>query len=202
MSNIECRMSNVEVKTGNFFRPTASVQAGLSGQALIELCVCLVAIVVVLAGLLQLTTLTMMQTETMMEARAEAASAAMAEIALVPSVPYIKTWTESPRNAEGDDVRYTADDEASTIKNTESFFNTMPDKSVSDASEWNVFEDDQNPFVTMHSSRGIPSSYFGLVKGDASATTNILNAFRSLIYSNDSITINSEVWMTRTKGIY
>lgn len=167
-----------------------------SGQAIIELCVCLVAIVTVLVAMLQLATLTMMQTDTMTEARAKAADMAMSDTLISESPYYMETW-----DVAADGKRYTRDDDAVNAASGP-FYGNFIEKSVSDATEWNVFSDSPNIISTMHNSPAQPSTYFGLVKGDASQTTNLLSAFKNLIYSADSITVESEVWMTWTKGIY
>jgi len=166
------------------------------GQALIEVCVCLIGIVVILLAMVELTNLSMIQTRTMTEARANVARVMQDEIVLFPTADFLQTWEEG-----ADGKRYTADDVPVTAS-VSSFYGTIVNKSVSDASDWNVFAGNPNHIVDLHNTPGIVSPFFGLLKGDASETTNLLPGFQRFIYGAETITIESEVWMTWTKGIY
>ena len=166
------------------------------GQALIELCVCMIGIVVVLLAMLELTKIGMLHTVAMMEARADVASFMQAETVLFPTPGFLQTWEEG-----ADGKRYTADDEPVTASSA-SFYHTTVERSVADASDWNLLNQIPNRVVTLHNAPAIPAAHFGLLKGAASATTDLLPGFQRLVYGAQEITIESEVWMTWTKGIY
>lgn len=173
-----------------------------SGQALVEVCVCLVAIIVVLTALLQITSLCITQTNTMTEARRQAAELALQEAPAIPVPGYLETWEES-----SDGTRYTADDEAIDLSSTAPFYGLTVEKSVKDPGDWNVLAEHPNHISTLHQAAvggpiDNPSFYFGMVKGEDSETVDLVSGFQKLIYRKKSITIDSEVWMTWTKGMY
>lgn len=170
-----------------------------SGQALIEVCVCMIAIMTVLLALIQINEMARAETDTLVAARREAGQSAMQETAVMASPGFLYDW-EDPDG--GDGMRYSADDEQ--IDGSSSRFSQhVIENTVSDAGEWNIFENHDNYMKTMHDDGGMnPSAYFGMIKGEDSETITLLDGFRKLIYNADTVEIESEVWMTWTKGIY
>ena len=167
-----------------------------SGQALLEVCVCMIGIVVVLLAMLELSRISMLRTETMMEARANVAAIMQSDTVLSPTPRFLRTWDEGP-----DGKRYTADD-VPVSASSASFYQTTVERSVSDASDWNILSRIPNEIVTMRNSPQLLADRFGLLRGEASATTALLPGFQRFVHRDGSITIESEVWMTWTKGIY
>lgn len=167
-----------------------------SGQALIEVCVCMIGIVAILLAMLELTRISMLRTTTMMEARANVAAIMQSEVVLFPTPQFLQTWNEGL-----DGKRYSPHDVPVTADSA-SFYNTTVQRSVADAADWNILSRTPNPVVTLRNAPAIPAAHFGLLKGDASATTTLLPGFQRLVYRDSSLTIESEVWMTWTKGIY
>jgi len=167
-----------------------------SGQALIEVCVCMIGIVVVLIAMLELTKICMLHTVTMMEARADVAAVMQHDTVLFPTPQFLQTWDEGP-----DGKRYTADDVPVTASSA-SFYNTTVQRSVADPSDWDILSQTPNRLVTLHNSPMMLAACFGLLRGSASETTDLLPGFQRFIYRESSLTIESEVWMTWTKGMY
>ena len=167
-----------------------------SGQALIEVSVCMIGIVVVLLAMLELTKIGMMRTRATMDARADVAAFMQSDTVLFPTPGFLQTWNEGP-----DGKRYTADDVPVTASSA-SFYHTTIERSVADAADWNLLQQIPNPISTLHSSPTVLAAGFGLLRGQSSATTNLLPGFQRLVSGTDTITIESEVWMTWTKGIY
>jgi hypothetical protein len=170
-----------------------------SGQAMIEVLVGIVALIVLIAGLLQVASLSSGQTGTMVTARKKAGDNAMngGEVASVPD--YIKDWQVS-----SDKKHYTADDTFSPA-DANQFEGTIIEHAAIDSSGWTIYIDsippDHNMFTTIHKS-GTPQYDLGLVEGHDSTNVYLLPVIQDLVYGADSITIDSKVWMTWTTGIY
>lgn len=173
-----------------------------SGQALTELMVGMVVVLVLVAGLLQLASIMRAHTDAMVEAREEAASLAMIELDpgmnLVSDADYIRDWHE------GADERRLSRDDFSDTGNAADFQNTVVDKTVNDASGWNLLDGVPNNRISSLRSDAMVVTSFGLVKGSASesASLDTLPAFRHLIYSSDTIDVEATAWMTLCRGLY
>lgn len=170
-----------------------------SGQAIIEFCVCLVAVIALVAVAYEMVFMLKAQTETMIDARAQAAELAIGDLAILPPSEYMKDWEEGKK----DSIRYTADDEVVPVRDIAPFYYNIVDRSVADDAEWNILTDHANYLSDLHNSRINPTLFFGMVKGESSRSVDLISAFQKLIYTNEpQITIKSEVWATWTKGIY
>lgn len=167
-----------------------------SGQAIVELCVCMVAVIVLISAMIQFASLTKAQTDTMVASRAMAGEQAMSEGPTLPTPAYLYDWDENT-----DEKRYGADD-SPVSGNSEPFHSLIVEESVSDAAEWNIIGERPNYMSDLHSATFGPSVIFGMVSGKSSTNVNLVSAFQKLVYRKDSIDIESEVWMTWTKGIY
>ncbi|MFU8779711.1 MAG: hypothetical protein ACNA71_01640 [Kiritimatiellia bacterium] len=178
---------------GNTAHKTVNRQ---SGQALIEICVCMIGIVVILLAMLELTKISMLQTLAMTEARANVARIMQADVVLFPTPDFLQTWDEGP-----DGKRYTADDVPVTASSA-SFYQTTIERSVADPAHWNLLSARPNRIVNLRNAPIVPAAHFGLLKGNASETTSLLPGFQRLLYRAETITVESEIWMTWTKGIY
>ena len=177
-------------------RPTFHVPLSLSGQAMIEVMVGLVALIVLISGLLQVASLTRARTDAMAAAREEAGGLALLDAPVSDLPDYIYAI-----DAGADGRTYSYDDESSSA-NAAAFDATIVNRVVSNSSEWAVLDALPNsPFSDLHSSL-TPAAAFGLVKGDASETVTLLPAVRSLLYRADEVDIECDVWMTWMRGIY
>ena len=166
-----------------------------SGQAIVEFAAGLVAVLVLVAGLLQVASLSAARTDAMVQARKAADSTAMLDIPLYVPSPFIKHWDEGP-----DRKAYTRDDDFST-GDMPGFRNSIVDRTSPDESGWDIMSAiPRNDIATLRESAVSP--VFGLVQGEASRSFEILPAFRKLIYNAETITVKARVWMTRTRGIY
>lgn len=175
----------------------------LNGQAIIELCVCMVAIIVLISAMIQFSSLTKAQTDTMVASRAMAGEQAMSEGPTLPAPEFIYDWNETTYTVQNKayKVRYGADD-TPVPGNSDPLHSMIVEETVSDAAEWSIVEERPNYMYDLHSSDFGPGTLFGMVNGSASTNINLISAFQKLVYSKDSIDIESEVWMTWTKGIY
>lgn len=164
-----------------------------SGQALLELVVGLVAILVLFAVIVQLGRLQRAHTQTLLEARAEAGERAMQQgyTVTLPGPQYIRDWEPG-----SDEKAYSQDDIprlgspgilASNILSLalpQPLADYVPDNPITEHS----------PSVNMDA--------FSLVNGTAqSESIALLPIIQRLIYAEDSITMDARVWLTWTEGI-
>jgi hypothetical protein len=167
---------------------------GLAGQAMVEMAVALVVILILFAGLLQIGRLTTAHTQTMITARESAGYSAMSEEFLESGgSAYISGW-----GAGSDDKSYTADDIVFSATNAseaveETAFVARPD-------ELAVFVPD-TPFAPLPEAVG-STNIFYLVHGQGQWSISTIPVIRSLIYNRSSIFTRSDAWLVWTQGIY
>jgi hypothetical protein len=167
-----------------------------SGQAMVELCIALVSILAVCAGLLQLTSMTRQQSEALAAARAESAERVFLDAPLPDSPDYIRFWQTGP-----DGKPLTADDRF-TSANGSLFSAVVVEKAVEDPADWSFIGKSPNiSFFGLHGNAE-PVRSFGLIGSKASRTIDLLPAVQHLIYADRSITTEANVWLTWTRGIY
>jgi hypothetical protein len=167
-----------------------------SGQAMIEVMAGLVALIVLIAGLLQVASLTRAQTDAMVEARQEAGTLALLEEPFSEFPDYIQDIQVGP------DGRSYSHDDTTTDALPSEFNQDITERVTEQPSDWDVIDALPNsPLSSLHNAF-TPATEFGLLKGDASETITLLPAVINLLYSADEITVESDVWMTWTRGIY
>ncbi len=162
-----------------------------SGQAMAEMVVSMVALMVVLVGLLYIARLGVAHTEAMHEARSIAGEHAMQQAPPLADPSFIRDWNVGP-----DGARYSRDD--TMTEGSPSEFRTR----IGNTAETSQLESflPGNPVseVAAHPS---PQHLFGMVRGDAFRYVDTPPAVRNLIYNADTIDLRAEVWMIHTKGI-
>jgi len=163
---------------------------------MIEIMVGLIALLVLIAGLLQVASLTKAQTDTMVEAREEAGRRSLSDTSLSAPPEYIQ---KIDAGADGRTYSY---DDTKTRASGARFHDTITARTVSDQSQWDILEESENKSFSELNNAGSPISTFGLLNGNASRTITLRPAVRSLIYRAEEIEIESDVWSTWTKGIY
>lgn len=167
--------------------------SGKSGQALLELVVGLVAILVLFAVIVQLGRLQRAHTETLMEARAEAGERALHEeyMSTLPGPEYIRDW--APGN---DEQAYSRDDTPQLGTAATLATNIL---SIAQPQQLAEYVPD-NP-ITEHSMSGNMDA-FSLINGTAeSEEIDLLPIIQRLIYSADSISMEARVWLTWAEGV-
>jgi hypothetical protein len=168
-----------------------------SGQAMTELMVALVALLVLFAGLLQVVSLSRVHTDTMVEARRDAAKAAMQSGMVIAGAPqYIRDWQAGP-----DGRRYTLDD-THTDADPFAFQNNIIERAVIQPSDWTWIDKVPNNGLTWLHTSVNPVSCFGFVRGKDTETVPLLPLIQNLVYQAPQVEVQSTVWMTRMKGIY
>lgn len=167
-----------------------------AGQAMVEIVVGLLAMVVLIAGLLQISSLTRAQTDAMAAARQEVGTLLFGEHPVSALPDYIAAIGPGPDNRS-----YSYDD-TSTSADPAAFQHVIMDQAVHDPADWDVLDTvPDNAFSALHDAAA-PVNEFGLLKGDASETVSLIPAVRGLLYRADEIEVECDVWMTWTRGIY
>lgn len=166
------------------------------GQALVELMVGLIVILVLVAGMLQVGSLTRASTEAMEAARRRVGERAFSEAYFSDLPTYIADIQPGP-----DGRRYTRDDEITTA-DASTFMATVVYRSASSAEGWRVLSEiPGNPINRLRVSSS-PVFEFGLIGTTERERVSILPAVRNLIYAADEIEVESRAWSTWTRGIY
>ena len=166
-----------------------------AGQALIEMTVALVALMVVVAGLIQIARLGRVKIDTLNEARAGAAGMMMGDnyVSVPPHSHYLADWTRGDDNSA-----YSADDEM-VGAGTEEVRQIILAKARPSFLATQV---PGNPLSTAMFSDPMADE-FRIVHGNAkSEPVVLLPIVRHLLYGRDQIRLESDVYMVWTKGIY
>ena len=169
-------------------------QTNKDGQALTEFIVGLVAIMVLVAGLVQIASITKAHTDAMFSARKEAGQLSMQDGTLLSASLFIKDWKEND-----DEKRYTKDDSATT-DSLMKFNNDIVEYASDSADGWSIMNNAKYDAIpNLRNSTGVQ---FGMVRGNAGSSVDLLPIFQKLIYAAPEIDLECTVWMTWTKGIY
>ncbi len=165
-----------------------------SGQALLELTVGLVVIVVIVAGLIQIGRLSLYHLDTISEARGLAAQYAMSETyqTVLPSARWIQEWTE------GRDRRQYSADDAAMIGSSHGLRHFILPVARPDDLQREV---PGNRFSRLQYAEQ-PIEEFEFVRAAAqSRPIPLLPVARHLFYRAETIRVESEAVLTWTKGI-
>jgi len=162
------------------------------GQAIVELVVALVVILVLAAGIIQISWLGVRHSRAMGEARRIAGHKAMLDVPSYESPRFISTCTMG-----ADAIAFSRDDSALNGDPTD-----LTDGIVKYAhpKPLNVIAPD-NP-VSVLSESAMPQAMFGLIHGENKDSVDLLPVVRRLIYTADSVEVQGSAWMTWTKGLY
>lgn len=165
-----------------------------SGQALLELVIALVALLVLVAALLQIGTLTDARMLGLQEARSRADTLALSDICIrVPPDPsYLRDWSPGP-----DGTLHSRDDQAQPGNDqpvVSEIVQPVRPVSLSQYLPGNRFASLDAP--------GLVIGEFDLVRGDAT-TRNVplLPATRRLLYDVESLSIDADCWMIWSRQI-
>lgn len=165
-----------------------------SGQALIEMTVALVALLAIVAALLQIGILSLAHLDTVHEARGLAAQYAMSDTyqSVLPSGRWIQEWTEGP-----DRRRYSRDDVAVIGSSHGLRQFVLP---VARPAELRRHAPD-NRISALDTSEN-PIREFDMVRATAeSRAIPLLPVARQLLYRADAIRVESESVLVWTKGL-
>lgn len=165
---------------------------GREGQAIVELVVALVCLLVLVGGIVVLGRLGRAQTRAMMESRRAAGLAAMSDAAPFSGPEYV-----GGRTTGGDGATYSRDD-GTTLADAAIFQGHVVryGRPVELAAQV-----PGNEVSTLYGST-FPQFMFGFTHGEHRETVTNLPIVRNAVYRDDRIEVRGEAWLTWTKGIY
>ena len=160
------------------------------GQAIVEFVVALVAVMVLFAGLLQIGLFSRLHTDAMMEARKDAAERAVSPFAGAMSADFIAAWQDGD-----DEISYSKDDDAVLGQ-----LNHFSSHIVQYAHPVEL-EDKRgvNLISTMSAQPSLILS--ALERGVAERTMDVLPVIRNMVYGDDSIEVECEVYAVSERGL-
>lgn len=162
------------------------------GQAIVELVVALVVILVLLAGTIQVGWLGVHHSRAMTEARREAGVKAMLPDASFSAPRFIRDCTVG-----ADGVAYSRDDGVVTDDPV-----VIVDGIVSYAHPAKLDGIRPDNAVSAISKGAFPEAMFGFVQGEKTDRVILVPVLRDLIYRADEVEVRGSAWLTWTKGIY
>lgn len=170
---------------------TMHLRASRSGQALVEVTIALLVIVLLVTGIVEFVRLAGAKGETISEARAEAGRKAMSAGMGVTRVPdFIRDWEEG-----ADGLRHTADD--AMKPDSASRLATFTDPIVPREQDWAYLDGCVNDdFVRMGRSP-FPAGALSMSYGESSRTVWLSPAMRDWIVGKESMEISTDVWLPR-----
>ena len=163
-----------------------------SGQAIVELVVALVVILVLLAGTIQICSMGVSHSQLMMAARREAGQKAMLDVSSFSGPQFISACT--PGN---DGIAFSRDDGT-----------TLGDPALLQMGIVNYANPDElhkrrpDNLVSAIANSAFPQELFGLVEGKTTKSVPLIPIVRDLLYNKDTLDLQGKAWMTWTKGIY
>ena len=166
------------------------------GQAMIELSVGMLVVIVLAAVIYQLTLFVRVGHETVVNARAAAGEKALQDWPFSATADYIGATGTGP-----DGKPYTPDDVFEPADPAR-YNSGILEPLAGEPTDWNTLEEvPGNDFSDLRASPS-PISIFNLLRGEDSGDVNLLPAVQHLLYDAESITIHETVWMPWTKGVY
>jgi hypothetical protein len=163
-----------------------------AGQAIVELIVALVVLLVVIGGVITLGRLSRAQTVAMREARRVAGVAALSDAAPFSGPLYIEE-----RTAGGDAVTYSRDD-GTTAGEAADFQNRVVSYGEPEA----LGEALPGNEVSVLYGTAFPQFMFSFTHGEHDVTVTNMPIVRHTMYNAETIQVHGEAWLTWTKGIY
>jgi hypothetical protein len=166
------------------------------GQAVVEFVIGIVAVLALTGFLVQWTQLTRAHRDTMTEARRQAGRLALSGI-LVPANPdYIRSWYP------GEDASTYSRDDYHRAGHQGEFRGVFTAPIAPSSPEATVMGRVAHNPVRDLANAGTPVNVFGLFSRRAADDVPLLPVVRHLLYRDESIFLESEVWMTANEGIY
>lgn len=163
-----------------------------SGQAIVELMVALVVMLVLVAGILQIGSMGVSQSKLMSEARREAGQKALLDVASFSAPEFIGACTPGP-----DGIAFSRDDDTTP---GDTALLQLGIARYAHPDDLNLRRPDNT--VSTIARSAFPQEVMGLVDGEATTNFPLFPVMRRLIYDRESVALAGKVWMTWTKGLY
>jgi hypothetical protein len=165
-----------------------------AGQAMIEMVVAMVAILLLIVGLLQLGLLSHAHTQSMLEARERADASALNPDYqhMFSNPPYLQDWNPGP-----DGARYSVDDQpvSGPAQDIPAYVSThaLPTPLAAWAGP--------NPVGDVHASAHVTDAMLFVEGESQSDPVPMYPLIRNLVVQNESIRMSHRVWMPWTRGL-
>ncbi len=163
-----------------------------AGQAMIELVVALVVMLVLFAGILQIGSMGVRHSKLMTSARRDAGGKAMQEASTFASPDYVGACTLG-----NDGIPFSRDDEK-----TQGNMALLQVGIAGYAEPDDLNQRRSGNLVSAIAESAFPQGLSGLVDGEATESVELLPVVRALIYQSETVELQGKVWMTWTKGVY
>lgn len=167
-----------------------------AGQAMIEMVVALVAIIVLFAAIIQIGRFASVEQELQSVARRRAGELSLSPTPNSATPDYIELWNEG-----ADGSRLTRDD-VFTQGSEAQFKQTIVESGAANPADWAILDQSRDHPLARLRASPTPVSEFGLVYAAESETVDLLPGVRNLLYRADAIDLESKVWLGYTRNIY
>ena len=174
-------------------------QRGESGQAMIEFCIGLIALLLLMVGIYHLGRMAQISLALHGEIRGEAGLTAMqSSLGVTPEA--ISDWKPGP-----DNIRFTADDQPQkNSMGAVSVLDAVLRHSVRGGDDWLAVSDKSRLTTSMVRLRSVTgmSTFLGCVHEEGTVRMIVDPFIRELVYSAPEVKIKEEVWMPQMGGLF
>ena len=175
----------------------ASQKGGNPGQAMIECCIGLIALLLLVTGLIHLGKMARASLALHGQIRGEAGLSAMSsDLGVTPTA--ISDWDPGP-----DGIRFTADDKAK-VSSLASPLEAVVRHSVREGDDWLAVTDKTrlpSSMVTLQNVMGMPA-FLGCARESETVRIPMDPFLRKLVYDVPEVKIKEEVWMPQMGGLF
>lgn len=176
-------------------RGSERTSASRSGQAMAELVVALICILIVVSGMLQLVLLGTADTNTLVEATSQAANRATSNVILSENFRPISDWEVGQ-----DGFAQTKDDQP--VRGNLQPISSRIAGATAPGGDWSALDNARHDAISRLNHGMQPGTTFGLVSGEASESVETLPVATALFGLSDPVEVANTVWMTATGGLY
>lgn len=167
----------------------------VSGQAAAEFVVCLLALMLVIMGMMQVATMGRASLYLHAALRGEAGENAMSDRRTGTSAPYISDWTPGP-----DGIRYTADDQP-TRGMASGITGDLAAYSFRAPGDATYVAGSLRP-VSMLTLGESPGQVLRFAHEEGTIYVSLFPLIQQLVYKKEKVAIKEEVWMPSMGGLY
>ncbi len=180
-------------------QPTATLwppPSRRAGQAMIELMLGMILILILLSGAMLFLTVADTQSGLTAVIRGGTGRVAMAPIATMDTPRYISNW-----NAGRDGQRFTADDTATTRRPTT--LQLIAGRTVANTSQWQPFANLHHPSTLEALQHDpVPLMALGFIGVRLSTDVTVPQIAQDLFYADATVTVQEESWIPILNGLY
>lgn len=168
-----------------------------AGQAMIELMIGLIMILILLEGTAQFILIASAHTNIDSVIRGQTGFIAMSPLSTEDTPRYIQTWQPG-----ADGQRFTADDQP-VIGSPSNVISRIAGSSVANATEWAQFDKLTHPssLEALHQ-EPVPLVALGFVGVRDTTTVPVSDTAQELFYNKSAVTVQEDTWLPIMNGLY